>query len=130
MNGFRQSGNYPVALYRRVNGKKIEIKGKTRRLRGVGIHCEDYGVIIRSPHPRFPDRLVIICAGAHSLGTGAACLAATRSSLIRQIKEALPAGVDISDKERAIWILVRGVLSGTEGVLSENDVKIVEAGVY
>ncbi len=50
----------------------------------------------------------MIAAGAHSLGTGAACLAMTRSSLIQQIRDALPSPVALSEKGKLLWVLVRG----------------------
>jgi len=45
----------------------------------------DYGLIIRGPHPRRDGRIAMVLAGTRSLGTGAACLAATRLSLIENI---------------------------------------------
>ena len=48
---------------------------------------QDYGLIVRGPHPRHPNRMVTIMAGPHSLGTGAACMAATRSQLVNEIKQ-------------------------------------------
>lgn len=38
---------------------------------------EDYGLIVRGPHPLHPHRMATVLAGPHSLGTSAACLAAT-----------------------------------------------------
>jgi hypothetical protein len=68
-------------------------------------------------------------AGPHSVGTGAACLAATRSLFIRQIKEMLPEGT-LADKRRAFWVLVKGKLNRPNGMLDMDGVNIEEAGVY
>ena len=56
---------------------------------------EDYGLIVRGPHPKHPRRMVTIMAGPHSLGTGAACLAATKSHLVGDRKG--PVGTPIYD---------------------------------
>jgi len=74
--------------------------------------------------------MVLIMAGAHSLGTGAACLAATRSMLIRQIKDALPDTVDFADKSRTIWVLVKGISSERDRLLDESGVSVLEAGSW
>jgi hypothetical protein len=68
-------------------------------------------------------------AGAHSLGTGAACLAATRSALIRKLREKLPAGA-LEDKQKTFWALVKGEVNKDDFLLDENGVTIEEAGVY
>ena len=68
-------------------------------------------------------------AGAHSLGTGAACLAATRSSLIQEIRSRLPEGV-LEDKKRTFWVLVKGTASERDYLLDEDGVTIEDAGAY
>jgi hypothetical protein len=73
----------------------------------------------------------MILAGPDSLGSGAACIAATRSQKIEQIRTALGANRDaLADKQKAIWVLVKGTADHTNGMLSESGVEIVEAGVY
>ena len=126
----QEGEDWVVRLYRTVNGEEAWVKGvfEPREPGGAKIHKEDYGIIVRGPHPDHPDRIVLIMAGPHSLGTGAACLAATRSPLIQEIKDALPEGV-IEDKQRTFWVLVRGV-GGEDGLLDMEGVSIVEAGVY
>ena len=89
----------------------------------------DYGLVIRSPYPIFPDRLVAIMAGAHSMGSGAACLAATRSLLIRAIREKLPSDRNFEDKRNTFWALVHGE-AAEDGLLDETGVRIEEAGWY
>ena len=49
---------------------------------------------------------------------------------IQQIKAKLPDGVDIADKQRTIWVLVRGEVSKRDALLDMEGVSIVEAGVY
>ena len=73
---------------------------------------------------------MLILAGAHSLGTAAACLAATRSPLVKMIKDALPADIDLANKAQPFWVLVRGEASPTDNLLDEKDVTIVETGGY
>lgn len=115
------------------SGGQVElVEGRTEYLgtEEALIHVMDHGIIVRGPHPDHPGRLVMVLAGPHSLGTGAACLAATRSPLIQQIKAALPAGVDIADKRRTLWVLVRGEISRRDVLLDLEGVSVLEAGVY
>lgn len=69
-------------------------------------------------------------AGAHSLETGAVCLAATKSSLIREIQAALPNREDLADKRKIIWALVKGKANNKDYLLDENGVSILRAGTY
>jgi len=96
----------------------------TGNRRGVS----DYGLILRGPHPVHPNRMVTVLAGPHSLGTGAACLAATKSLLVRQIGEHLAGKVDLADRERTIWSLVRGV-AADDLHIDPSGVTIENAGV-
>jgi len=90
---------------------------------------KDYGLIIRGPHPKHPRRLVTIMAGPHSLGTGAACLAATRSEHARRIGELLVGQTDLGARDQTIWVLVKGMV-GTDFHLSSAGVRVLAAGVY
>ena len=131
--GYKKSEDYEIALYRKQRGKKSIVEGEIKKL-GPGkkdvIHNVDHGLILRGPHPKHPDRLVLIMAGSHSLGTGAACLAATRSPLIQQINDALPEGKNIAQKDLTFWVLVRGRISKKDSLLDMADVEVIEAGVY
>jgi hypothetical protein len=128
----KEADDYVVCLFRYRNGQRELIDGKTEEvlidggLRGI-IHKEDHGIVVRAPHPDYPGRMVLILAGAHSLGTAAACLAATRSPLIREIKAK---GIDLADKKQAFWVLVRGTANPKDYLLDEEGVTVVEAGVY
>jgi hypothetical protein len=130
--GESEFGDYKTALYRTHNGHTVMVEGRTESLgqEGAKVHVMDHGIIVRGPHPDHPGRLVMVLAGPHSLGTGAACLAATRSVFIQQIKAALPRGVDIADKKRTFWVLVRGEVSPRDSLLDMEGVSILEAGVY
>ncbi len=97
-----EEGDYIVRLWCIENGEKKQLKGRSEK-RGPEkgtIHTKDYGLVIRCPHPRYSDRIIVIMAGAHSLGTGGACMAATRSVLIQQLREALPNKSDFSDQNK------------------------------
>lgn len=127
----RADADWPVGLFRTVDGRQQEIQGKTKK-RGSKkeeVWIEDYGVVVRGPHPDHPGRLVLIMAGAHSLGTGAACLAATQCTLIRQIRDKLPERV-MEDKESTFWALVKGRASDKDGMLDVEGVTVEDAGVY
>jgi len=128
----QEKGDYRTALYRTKAGRAEMVEGRTEYVGAEQalIHVLDYGIIVRGPHPDHPGRLAMILAGPHSLGTGAACLAATRSPLIQQIKAALPDGVDIADKERTLWVLVRGEISRRDSLLDMEGVTVLEAGAY
>jgi hypothetical protein len=126
-----KNGDSYVELYKTVRGKPKRIAGKMGEWgeRKELIHTVDYGIIVRGPHPHRPGRMAMIMAGAHSLGTGAACLAATRSALIRQVKEALPDDA-FADRSRTIWVLVKGKGSEEDRLLDEDGVEIVETGCW
>jgi hypothetical protein len=89
----------------------------------------DWGLLVRGPHPNYPQRLVTIMAGPHSLGTGAACLVATKTELIRQIRDRLAGQVDLAAQDRTIWVLLKGTAAEDLHLYAEG-VEIVEAGVY
>jgi hypothetical protein len=134
--GEPENGDYIIRLYENkitetnwIKGKIKEVFSKNNNAKGI-IHTLSHGIIIRGPHPKNPDRIVLIMAGPHSLGTGAACLAATRSSLIRQIQSALPNKEDLADKSKTIWVLVEGMASEKDYLLDEDGVSIVRAGTY
>lgn len=126
-----EKGDWPVMLYRKQNDEKIPIKGKIGKFQDKQIWVEDYGIIIRTPHPLHKDRQVFIMAGAHSLGTGAACIAATSSPLIKEIQKMLPEKT-LADKSKGFWVLVKGTASEKDGLLDHDakGIKILEAGVY
>src|SRR5439155_13465687 len=65
------------------------------------IHASHTGSRHHSPRSTsvLPDRLITLMAGPHSLGTGAAALAATNSRLIARIQDKLPPGVRLGDKK-------------------------------
>jgi len=132
MPGEKEVGDFKTALYRTQQGQTVMVEGRTERFgqEGAVVHVMDHGLIVRGPHPEHPGRLVMVLAGPHSLGTGAACLAATRSPFIQQIKAALAHGVDIADKKRTFWVLVRGEVSQRDMLLDMEGVRILEAGVY
>ncbi len=129
-----EKDDYPSILYEIEGSACREWKGEvleTTERQGV-IHKTDYGLIVRSPHPDLPadaGRLVVILAGARTLGTGAACLAATRSALIREIREKLPKTHQFEDKTHAFWALIKGT-AGSDGMLDEACVEVVKADWY
>lgn len=94
-----------------------------------GVWREDYGLIVRGPHPRRADdgRIVMLLAGSHALGTGATGIAATEPDLIERIRDLLPPGT-LEDKESKFWVLVKGV-ANAECRLDVKDVSIVHAGL-
>ncbi len=92
-----------------------------------GTH-EDYGIIVRGPHPHKQGRTVMILAGPHSLGTGAACLAATKTSLILKIINELQGTADLNDKSKTIWVLVKGTTDESRQ-LAIDGVNIEDAGL-
>jgi hypothetical protein len=98
---------------------------------GRSVHSWDYGLVIRSPHPhpRLRDRLVLIMAGSRSLGTGAACLAATRTALIRKISEKLKPH-SIADKRVPFWAVVKGTIKDKYDLLDVDGVEIEDAGLF
>jgi len=96
--------------------------------RGVGVPEKDYGLVLRGPHPKLPNRQILVMAGCRSLGTGGACLAATRPRLIQEIRNRLPKG-GLGRKDRSIWALVLAKPDPDKGgSVSEKTVKVVAAG--
>lgn len=94
-------GDWQVALYKPGEEEPMPHKLDAEQQFIV----EDYGLIIRGPGREGRVRMVI--AGPHSLGTAAACHAATTPSIIERIKQKLPTGT-FTDKTSRYWILVRG----------------------
>ena len=131
VQGHERQGDWPVCLYREQDGRRVAFMGRMEDLLHGGSQTwtEDYGLIVRGPHPFHDGRLVLVVAGAHSLGTGAACMAATRSDLIRQIRTALPEGI-LQDKRSRFWVLVKGRVNRQDGLLDPEGVTVEEAGVY
>lgn len=131
--GVKEEENWPVMLYRRDDTGEREMRGETKFVGDppAEIWKSDYGILVRGPHPmhRGAGYIAMVMAGAHSLGTGAACLVATRASLIARVKERLGAGI-LADKEATFWVLVKGNVSETDNLLDDAGVEIVDAGVY
>lgn len=130
--GEPEKGDYIVCLYENTRTEQNRIRSEVIENEADAsiIHTVDHGIILRAPHPKNPDRIVLIMAGPHSLGTGAACLAATRSSLIRKIQAALPHKTDLADKRKTIWVLVEGRASEKDYMLDESGITILRAGSY
>jgi len=83
----------------------------------------------QTDYPQWPGRTVMILAGAHSLGTAAACMAATRSEIIEAIAARL-GDVDLSQTDRTIWVLVKGTTPRPDWHLDPENVTVLDAGVY
>jgi hypothetical protein len=120
-----EKGDYLCRLYEiTANSCKLWAGRSMEASDGFGVvHEVDYGLVIRAPHPQHPDRVVMLMAGAHSLGTGAACLAATRSSLIEQIVSRLPDSRSLANKNNAFWALVKGT-ANADGMLDDSGVTV------
>jgi hypothetical protein len=88
----------------------------------------DYGLLLRGPHPNRPGRQILCLGGTRSLGTGAVCLAATRPRFIREIRNRLK-DVDMNDKTRVIWALIRGEPDPKDHHTSEDRIWIEDVGV-
>ncbi|MCE5237532.1 hypothetical protein LLH23_03465 [bacterium] len=140
--GEEEKGDWPSALYEceggerlcrmgvhwqldeAASGNRIPVEGRGRQ-RAV-VWKEDYGLILRGPHPNPANggRLVLFMAGAHSLGTGAAGIATTNPEKIKQIRDMLPPGT-LENKQSKFWVLVKGVANeeyrlDPEGVFIER----------
>jgi hypothetical protein len=118
----------PRVLYKIEHGTAVPINAVRN---DQDIVIEDRGLLIRAPHPVHPNRFVMIMAGAHSLGTGAACLAATRSSLIRKIKEySSDVATVMCERGAAFWVLLKAKAAAADLLLDIKDVEIDGAGVF
>jgi len=95
---------------------------------GSSARVEDFGLIIRGPHPKHRSRMVLIMAGPHSLGTAAACLAATRSGLIREIAKHFEGGTGLLRRDATIWTLACGKADNEGHIMPEN-VSVLGAGL-
>lgn len=129
-----EKGDAPLALFKRnPNGVAAQLRAKHAEF-CEKIWTEDYGLIVRAPHPLFKNRIVLVMAGLHSLGTGAACLGGTRPQLIKEIRTKLyecsgRRGV-LEDKHCAFWVIVKGSVQPPNYVLDEKSVTVVNAGIY
>ena len=106
------------------SGEKFEYEADHRK----DVPDFDYGFIIRGPHPWRPGRIAMVLAGTRSLGTGAACLAATRLGLIEDIRDEL-APVPLDEYGKVIWVLVRATPDPDDNHTSAKLVRVKDAGV-
>jgi hypothetical protein len=129
--GEKENGDWTNMLYRIDGNNREQICGEVeqRGKKMERIWTSDYGIIVRAPHPKYPGRIILIIAGAHSLGTGAACVASTRSCYIKKICTKLPSKV-LEDKKSCFWVLVKGNVDRKDFLLNEDDIQIEEAGIY
>jgi hypothetical protein len=89
----------------------------------------DYGLIIRAPHPNDVQRLVLIVAGRHSIGTHAACMMVTQQKLIVVIeKELEKIGITLGDSGTPFWAIVKGTLLANGNM--KPDVEVIKIGGY
>jgi hypothetical protein len=88
----------------------------------------DFGLIVRGRHPHMPGRTVLILAGPHSIGTGSACIAATKTNLLKEISQKLTGKAELTDRNKTIWVLVKGI-TNKSGHLDVSGVSIEDAGL-
>jgi hypothetical protein len=119
---------WPAKLVWRKGDRDKPFVGHQEERGGRTLWVEDYGVLIRGPHPRHRGRFAMVMAGAHSLGTGAACLAATRSALLQGIASRLPPET-FGDPAARFWVLVRAEFN-PPAALDASHVEVVNAGLY
>jgi hypothetical protein len=118
--------DFEVVLAGDVDGRKWTWRDKTDL--PFDEDPTDYGLLVRGPHPYAQGKMAMILAGPHSRGTGAACLAATDSTLVARIASkfsSLTPPYSLDDKSKAFWVLVKG-----DRPLSPDQVTIERVGVY
>ena len=124
-------GNYTCVLRRKVSDTMVEYHSQDPDADsppGARTH-EGYGLVVRGPHPRFPrHRMITLMAGGRSVGTGAACLAATHPGLIQKIRDKLPRDTELSNKACTFWALVKGSYSDPRRLLEPENVSVKEVG--
>jgi len=127
--------DWTAALYQGdtpVLGRAVELPpaalGEIADPKESSVFVEDYGLVVRAPHPAHQGngRLAMTIGGAHSLGTGAAGVAATRPDKIKAIRDKLPPGT-LENKQSGFWVLVKGI-AGEDYRLDPQNVHIVDAG--
>ncbi len=127
----QSSPDYAIRLERKVFDTQVPYLGESKpneAVAGTRTHS-GYGLLMRGPG-KSPDRTITIMAGERSVGTGAACLAATDPELIKSVFQKLPRDVDSADKRRTIWALVYGEYSDPKRLLEPTMVTVVEAGSF
>lgn len=86
----------------------------------------DFGLVIRAPHPCYPENMLIVLAGRSALGTQAACMAATDPDHIRRIKSLLQRHkVDLDDHKQAFWAVAH-MAQGGESENREADLRSLD----
>jgi hypothetical protein len=112
---------YP-AINSRIGDKKILVPSK------------DYGLIIRYPRHDFTnEHLITILAGARSLGTGTACVAATNPEVIKIIRQRIfnTYGADlITEKNIGFWVLLSGSSNNEDMHLSYDTIKVIDCDIF
>ena len=120
--------DYEIKLTGKLRSRNFKTQCSGRDKTDKSANFEDYGLILRGIHPARPKRRVLILAGPHSVGTGSACLAATKPQLLKAITEKLIGKAELTDRNIPIWVLVKGVTDDS-GHLDISRVSIVDAGV-
>lgn len=78
---------------------------------------KDFGLLIRGPYPGRPRNMVLILAGRSSLGTEAACCAATHPKHVQELKERLSLyRVELADHSIPFYAVVAMERRGKPGV--------------
>ena len=87
----------------------------------------DFGLIVRAPHPKYNNKLVLIMAGRTGLGTAASCkIATTPNHIISLINKW---HIDISNFNQPFWAIASAERTkGSFNNIDRDSVKIVDAG--
>lgn len=87
----------------------------------------DFGLILRAPHPKYNNKLVLVLAGRTGLGTAASCKAATTPNHIISLLDKYR--IEITNFNKPFWAIAsanrkKGSFSNIDG----DSVNILEAG--
>jgi hypothetical protein len=117
-------------LFRGTEALEAERHASLTGVDGKRIWSEDHGILVRGPHPNHSGRrMALVLAGAHGLGTGAACFAATSVDKLADIRHMVGAD-NLANKDCTLWALVKGKVADMDGMLYGKDVTVEAAGVY
>jgi hypothetical protein len=76
--------------------------------RGDDRRQQDFGLLVRGPHPHHDDQMILVLAGRSSLGTEACCRAITNNEIISDLRQRLAViKIDLENHRQRFWAIVR-----------------------
>lgn len=92
-------------------------------------YSRDFGLVIRGPHPVYPNCMIMILAGRGAIGTEAACRAVTEPNYIKDIKDRLLfENINLNNYQQSFYAVISlNVKDRDNRVIDINSLKVLDA---